>query len=268
VLVPHHMQFSSLALFRKGIVFLVAFVAFLHARSPLVAATIEPLIVQEPQGTGEFPIFIFLDPLNQRTIGTDLYISYDNNRVRFVRAVDGELYQQHHAVAHDTKKKTLRYSATNSFGNYSTAPGLLTTLYFRKQSTEATVLATGSTPPAVQTIWKKDATDDTNVVSDAGAELLISPPAALAADEQLSSRLSGTIAGVLSEKEWTNLRESGQFPDSLAYNLATSVGLSTVDPFRLIMGSVLVVGALGASLTLVLKKRRDRRRAHEAEVAE
>lgn len=217
------------------------------------AATLTPSIIQEPQAAGEFPVFVFLDPQKAAVIGTDLLISYDPKRVSYVRAENGTLFEAYHQPVHDEQRHTIRFSATNSYGVATTIAGLFGKIWFQTASGATAPLVSGATPAAIRFDWSTGATNDTNVVSKDGKELLVAAPV-LSVDPTLDTRLSSQEVAALDQPTWDALKSGGVLSGSVA-------GASIVKPEPTKRESswlVLVVVAfagMGATLWLWRKRR-------------
>lgn len=211
------------------------------------AAEIELKVAAEPSTDGIFPVFVLVDSLGEPTVGTDLLISYDATRVAFEDLEFGDLYPQQHQVQHTASTQQLRFSGTHEYQSYESVSGLLATLFFRTLSSDQRIVA--GEDSAVSVEWSDGATNDTNVVSTAGSDLLTRKPAPLSVD---ASILDGEVQGVLTEQQLNNLAAGGVVAE------ASQAKRSLMHP-RSLGGIALLAGSLAGLMWFMFfrKKKKD-----------
>ncbi len=237
----------------------LALLLFGITTSVALAATLEPVIVSEPKNTNQFPVFIFLDTEGKETIGTDILLQYDPKKLVFVKSKvkKGELYPNHHEAVVNEKLGQVRYSATvDSKDESVTGAGNLVTLYFRKKNKNVTVAQTKTEPSALQLVWKPDATNDTNVVSVDGVELLATAPAELAIDKNAKS--NGSVKGTFDDGSWQRLQEEGTLPEGILFDIATTTSLAVTNAPLAVLGILIISTTLVSVIVIAVKKKKNR----------
>ncbi len=234
----------------------VAIFLFGITSNTVLAATLEPVIVSEPKNTNQFPVFIFLDTEDQKTIGTDLLLQYDAKKLEFVKSKKGELYPNHHEVVVNKKLGQIRYSATvNTKDESVSGEDNLVTLYFRKKNKNVRVSQTKTEPNALQLVWKPYATNDTNVVSVDGEELLATAPAELAIDPKAKS--NGSVKGTFDDGTWQRLQEEGTIPEGILFDIATTTSLAVTNAPLAVLGILIISTTLVGVIVVAVKKKKN-----------
>lgn len=130
-------------------------------------ATIELLLPQVVKKGETFPIEVYLDTGSEKTVGTDLLLSYDPSDLSFVKVIQTNFYSNYHPPKIYSDKNQIRYSGTSDYQNYVQGSGLFTTLIFSKKK---------SGKPTLDLIWQNGNTNDTNVIGIDGSDLLQQKP--------------------------------------------------------------------------------------------
>lgn len=171
----------------KQLIFFCAllFFSLVVGVSQVSAASIGLQLSKRIEGEDLVEIEVYLDTELQQTIGTDLLFTYEPTELEFVSAKPGELYPNYHDPRVDTVKKQIRYSGTAQFNKYEAKSGLFATLVFRRLINVDTELAL---------VWSEDATNETNVVSAEGKELLSTQPQPLTIKK--GKEKVGKVAGI------------------------------------------------------------------------
>ncbi len=226
----------------------LAVILFCSFGSVARAATIELVALNEPQKTGIFPVFIYVDSENVPTIGTDLYMSYDASRVEFQKIKFEDMYPEQHDVQHDTKKHTIRFSGTNDYQKYLSVKGTLAVAYFKllKKNTNNTAILAGYNPP-IKIIWTSNSTNDTNVVSADGEDLVGSAPVALRIDPEFEK---GKVKGIFTEDQQNLLNQEGVIEEVTSVKAGASM-------ISAIAGSLLMISSLGILVLMLLKRKKN-----------
>lgn len=219
---------------------------FLSFVSASYAATVELVALGEPLKPGVFPVFIYVDSEDVPTIGTDLLIKYDSSSVRFERIEFQGIYPQEHEVQHDINNHTIRFSGTNEFNSYTPVRDIIAIAYFRSLSEISSTAAflTRDNPP-IKLVWSKEATNDTNVVSAEGSDLLMLQPPKLRID---SSFGEGVVKGAFSDAQNALLAENGIIAE--ATQVPIKMNITTV------VGVVLILGSIFIFILFFVKKRK------------
>ena len=153
---------------------------FCFSCSSIYAVKLELTTPQLPNKTDVFPVSVYLNTEGEKTIGTDLLLSYDPKLIEFVRVEPSTMYSRYPDVQIDSIRHQIRYSGTSQFNNYQESNGIFATFYFRPILINNLKDLTN----ALKLIWQKNSTNDTNVVSVEGKELLIQEPSILKIEQK------------------------------------------------------------------------------------
>ena len=165
---------------------------FCFSCSSVYAAKLELITPQLPNKTDVFPVSVYLNTEGQKTIGTDLLLSYDPKLIEFVRVEPSTMYSRYPDAQIDLVRHQIRYSGTSQFNNYQESNGIFATFYFRpilKKNLK-------DLNDVIKLIWQKNSTNDTNVVSIEGKELLTQEPPILRIEQK---NPEGAVEGISTE---------------------------------------------------------------------
>lgn len=220
------------------------------------AASVELIAVSEPQKTGIFPVFVYVDSDSVPTIGTDLFVSYDATRVEFQKVKFENMYSQTHDVQHDTAKHTIRFSGTSEYQKYLPVKGTLAVVYFKlkKKNASGTAILGGENPP-IKILWAANSTNDTNVVSADGKDLLTVAPTTLRVDPAYEKE---KVKGIFTETQQKLLNREGVIEE-------VSVVQAKVNILAAIAGSLLMISSLGMLIWLILKRKKEAQDSEKSE---
>ncbi len=140
---------------------------FLFFPSAISAAEIKLVMPSNIGKNQVFPVQVYLDTQGELTIGTDLLFGFDPTDLAFVQVDEANFYSNYHEPIVFLDKGQIRYSGTSNYDDYQAGNKLFATFFFKKKKIGK---------PELHLIWRKDKTNDTNVIGENGTDLLTTSP--------------------------------------------------------------------------------------------
>lgn len=146
---------------------LISLLFFLFFPSAISAAEIKLVMPSNIGKNQVFPVQVYLDTQGELTVGTDLLFGFDSTDLVFVQVDEANFYSNYHEPIVFLDKGQIRYSGTSNYNDYQAGNELFATFFFKKKKIGK---------PELHLIWLKDKTNDTNVISENGTDLLTTSP--------------------------------------------------------------------------------------------
>jgi len=198
-------MFDIIMKFTRSLFYLFVFCFFIQ---PIFAASIRLETDSVHNAKKEYSIHIYVDTENMNTIGTDLLIQYNPSDDQYVKFEAGKLYPNYPEVKINTSKNEIRISGTGNYQNYINNNGLFGKVFFLKLN--------NTSKSSSRLVWVKGKTDETNVVSENGADLLDKEP--LYSQKNTTSEPNEKKADTKDNSNQETNKENNSLIDSLIRN--------------------------------------------------
>lgn len=163
-------QIITFAAFLSALVFILSRPISILAANPVLRLQADSTQVEINQ---EFEVEIYLDTLNQQTVGVDAFLTFDTGDLEVLNIEGGLIYPNYPAMIYDNGTGEIKIGGSANYNNYFDQSGVLATIRLKAEKLGQTT---------IDFIWNQGRTNETNVVSLQIDDLLTTHPAGLTID--------------------------------------------------------------------------------------
>jgi hypothetical protein len=165
--------------FGKLVLPFLFFPVILFSFRPNTVLAVNPILrlqsgSSQVEESSQIEVEVYLDPLNQPTVGADIILNYDPSFWETQEIKCGTLYPSCPAKIFDNFRGVIKLAGSANYSQYNNG-------YLADQRILAKIrlLAKKSGKTTISFVWKKEATNETNVVSPEKEDLLTNQPQGL-----------------------------------------------------------------------------------------